>query len=34
MPPYQPSSPGKTLAYSTLLRGSAIMSATVSRQVW
>ena len=27
-------SSGKTLAYLTLLRGSAIISATVSRQVW
>ena len=32
--PSQPWSSGKTLAYLTLLRGSAIISATVSRQVW
>jgi hypothetical protein len=33
--PYpQPSSSGKILLYLTLLRGSAIISATVSRQVW
>jgi len=30
----QPSSPGKTLSYLMLERGSAIISATVSRQVW
>ena len=30
----QPSSSGKTLSYLTLERGSAIISATVSRQVW
>jgi len=30
---YQPSSPGKIFAYSTLTRGSAIISATVLRQV-
>jgi hypothetical protein len=29
---YQPSSPGKTLEYFTLVRGSAIISATRSRQ--
>ena len=30
---YHPASSGKRLAYLTLVRGSAIMSATVSRQV-
>jgi hypothetical protein len=30
----QLSSPGKMLLYLTLERGSAIISATVSRQVW
>ena len=31
---YQPSSPGKTLAYFTLVRGSAIIGATASRHAW
>ena len=34
MPLYQPSSSGETLVYITLARGSAIISSTVSRQVW
>ena len=32
-PPHQPSSAGKILEYLTLVRGSAIMGATLSRQV-
>jgi len=34
LPAHQPASSGKRLAHFTLVRGSAIMAPTASRQAW